>query len=275
MLVVAAVAYGRWLVVARRRGHHWPVARVLAFVAALVLFALLQFGITGVYTQQLRWAFVLRVALLLVAVPTFAALGGPLALVRVAGSERSVHAVDAVLHARIVRLLGNAIVSPLVALAVFAVLLTPLSATIRTSSVCEVLITVFVPMLGFALVAPISEPGIPRSTTFLTGEFLLAFAEFLLDAVPGVVMRITNHVLDHAGAGLVGPSWAPSALQDQHLAADLLWFIAEVGDIPILIALIIRWQRTDRREARSIDELSDEEVEAMTREHLERFRHHS
>ncbi|PZF58060.1 cytochrome c oxidase assembly protein [Curtobacterium sp. MCBD17_013] len=272
MLVVAAVAYGRWLVIARRRGHQWSAARVLGFVAALVLFAVLQFGITGVYDRELRWAFVLRLALLLIAVPTFAALGGPLTLVRLAGSEQSVRVVDGLLHSRAVRLLGNAIVSPLVALAVFAVLLTPLAATIRTSGVWEVVITVFVPMLGFALVAPISEPGVLRSTTFLTAEFLLAFVELLLDAVPGVVMRITNHVMDHAGVGLVGPSWAPSALQDQHLAADLLWFIAEVGDIPILIALFIRWQRTDRREARSIDELSDEEVEAMTREHLDRFR---
>ena len=126
------------------------------------------------------------------------------------------------------------------------------------------------PVLGFGLLAPLSEPGILRSSTFVTVEFLLAFVELMLDAVPGIVLRITNHVLDGATTVLVGKAWYPSPLQDQHLAGDLLWFIAEVADIPVLISLFIRWQRTDRREAKAVDELTDEEMAALTRAHLER-----
>jgi cytochrome c oxidase assembly factor CtaG len=272
MIVLAVVVYARWIVVARGRGHRWPVIRTLSFTAAVVLFAILQFGIVGVYDRELRWAFVLRLALLFFAVPTFAALGAPVALLRVGAAERTAAFADRLMHSRAVRVLGNAIVSPIVALALFAVLLTPLAATMRESTGWSIAITVLVPVLGFTLLAPLSEPDVVRSSTFVTAEFLLAFVELMLDAIPGIVLRITNSVLDHATTMATGPAWFPSPLRDQHLAGDLLWFIAEVADIPVLITLFIRWQRTDRREAKAVDDLTDEEMDALTREHLDRFR---
>jgi cytochrome c oxidase assembly factor CtaG len=92
----------------------------------------------------------------------------------------------------------------------------------------------------------------------------------MLDAIPGIVLRITNPVLDGATVMVSGPAWFPSPLRDQHLAGDLLWFIAEVADVPVLISLFVRWQRTDRREARDVDALTDEEMDALTRAHLSR-----
>jgi len=273
MILVAGAAYGRWIVIARRRGNRWPILRSGAFLMALVLFAVLQFGIVGVYDRELRWAFTLRLALLLFAVPAFAALAAPIALVRMAAHARTIAVADGVLHSPPVQFLGTAIVSPIVALAVFTVLLTPMSAALRTSAVGAVAITVLVPMLGFALIAPLAEPDLSRSSTFITAEFLLAFVELILDAIPGIVLRITNTVLDGAArTTTVGPAWFPSPLRDQHLAGDLLWFIAEVADIPVLIALFVRWQRSDRREAASVDELSDEEMATLTQAHLDRFR---
>lgn len=277
MIVLAAAAYGTWLTRAVRAGHRWPWWRVLPFVAALGLFAVLQFGVVGVYDCELRWAFTLRLALLFFAVPTFASLGAPIALLRLGGPAGTIAVVERLLHSRAVRLLGNAIVSPLIALALFSVLLTPLSATIRQSPGWAIAITVLVPMLGFALLAPLSEPEVLRSSTFVTAEFLLAFVELMLDAIPGIVLRITGHVLDGvtvaagaAGSGVAAQPWFPSPLRDQQLSGDLLWFIAEIADIPVLIALFVRWNRTDRREASAVDALTDEEIEALTQEHLRR-----
>ncbi len=268
--MVAAVAYGWWVIGAARRGTRWPWWRTLAFALALGLFVVLQFGIVGVYDQQLRWAFVLRAALLFFAVPAFAALAAPVPLLRTGGPARLARAADAAMGSRPVRLLGNAIVAPVVALVLFGVLLTPLSSVVRGSEGWAVALTAGLPVLGFALLAPLSEPGVLRSSTFVTAEFLLAFVELVLDAVPGIVLRITNHVLDGSVVTVTGRPWSPSPLQDQHLAGELLWFIAEVADVPVLIALFVRWQRTDRREARDVDALTDEQVEAMTRAHLER-----
>lgn len=270
MIAVAAVTYGWWVVGAARRGTPWPWWRSLAFLGALVLFGILQFGIVGQYDQVLRWAFVLRLALLFFAVPTFAALAAPVSLLRTGGPARLAQTATDLLRSRPARFLGNAIVSPLVALALFCVLLTPLAHTLRESPVWAAAVTVLVPVLGFALLTPLSEPGVLRSSTFVTVEFLLAFVELLADAIPGIVLRVSNHVLDGSLVRAVGRPWFPSPLRDQHLAGDLLWFIAEVADVPVLIALFVRWQRSDRREARSVDALSDEEMEELTRAHLQR-----
>jgi putative membrane protein len=113
------------------------------------------------------------------------------------------------------------------------------------------------------------EPASQRTSFYITVEFLLVFAELVMDAIPGILLRLNNHILDGLGtiAGAV-PLWFPSAYHDQHLSGDFLWFIAEIADVPVLILLFIRWSRIDRHEAKELDDLSDEEMAALTREHL-------
>jgi cytochrome c oxidase assembly factor CtaG len=60
----------------------------------------------------------------------------------------------------------------------------------------------------------------------------------------------------------------PEPLRDQQLSGDLLWFIAEIVDVPILVILMMRWIRTDKRESRTMDELSDEDMAELTAAHL-------
>lgn len=74
----------------------------------------------------------------------------------------------------------------------------------------------------------------------------------------------TTHPPTIAGAA----SWWPTPLHDQHLAGDFLWFIAEVADVPVLVILMIRWMRSDRRDAAGFDDLPDEEYDALVQEHL-------
>jgi hypothetical protein len=38
--------------------------------------------------------------------------------------------------------------------------------------------------------------------------------------------------------------------------------------VPVLIILFVRWIRTDKREAKAMDDLSDEEMDALTQQHL-------
>jgi putative membrane protein len=271
MIVVAAVVYGRWVVVARRTGGRWSPWRSIAFGTALALFGVVQFGIVGRYSAELRWAFTLRLALLFFAVPTFAALGAPLALARLGAGPRVVGWIDTVMGTRAMRILGTTIVSALIPLGMFGLLLLPVSAPLRTSEAVGVALTVLVPLVGFVLLAPTMEPSVVRSATFLTIEFLLVFVELMVDATPALVMRVNDVVLDGATRAMTGPAWFPTALRDQHLAGDLLIFIAEMADLPVLISLIVLWQRADRREAKAIDAVSDEEMAALTEEHLRRF----
>ena len=51
-------------------------------------------------------------------------------------------------------------------------------------------------------------------------------------------------------------TWGPSRLHDQQLGGAIVWFLAETIDLPVLALLVLRWIRTDEREAVTIDRSS-------------------
>jgi putative membrane protein len=269
-ILAAGALYGAGVWSLARRGIRWPVARTLAFfLLGLGSFAVVDFGFLGAYSSELRWAFTTRISLLLFAVPGLVSLGAPVALSRLALSGVPLRVMDAVSASWPVRLVGNAVFAPVFALAAFSVFLTPLAGSLRESSTAGAILTIAVPVIGLLMVLPIVEPASQRTSFYITVEFLLVFAELVMDAIPGILLRLNNHILDGLGtiAGAV-PLWFPSAYHDQHLSGDFLWFIAEIADVPVLILLFIRWSRIDRHEAKELDDLSDEEMAALTREHL-------
>ncbi|GIT79764.1 hypothetical protein LLS1_14330 [Leifsonia sp. LS1] len=272
LLAVAAALYLAGVLRLRRHGHRWPARLTVWFLLlGLGSYAWISFGFFGAYSTELRWAFTTRIALLLFVVPALMSLGRPIALARAALSTTGRRRTERVLRSRVVRVLGNAMFAPVFACAVFLVFLTPVAAVLRTSPWSEWTISVLVPLAGMLLVLPIAAHSVVRTGFFITVEFLLAFAELLLDAIPGLLLRLNDGVLDGA-ARIAGrmPFWFPTPLHDQHLSGDFLWFIAEVADVPILVILFVRWMRLDRREAKRIDDLTDEQLDALTRAHLER-----
>jgi putative membrane protein len=272
VLVLALVAYGAGLARLRRSGGTWPVRRTLGFVGlGLGSYAVISFGFLGALSEDLRWAFTTRIALLLLVVPLLSLLGRPLDLAyavlpaaRSAGLRRMV-------SSRPVRLLGNAIVAPVVGCAVFLVFLTPLAGAWRTSLLAEGATSVLAPLLGLLFVLPIAAHTGLRSEVFIAAEFLFAFLELVLDAIPGLILRLSGHVLDGVGA-VAGPrpAWFPRPLTDQHWSGDVLWSIAEVADLPILLVLFVRWVRSDRHHADRADELSEAELDDLMQAHLRR-----
>jgi putative membrane protein len=275
----ALYAAGVWRI--HRSGGRWPVSRTLLFVVAgLGSWAVVSFGFLGSYSEELRLAFTTRIALLLFVVPALMVLGRPVELARRALGPRGSARLERVLSSWIVRVTGNAAFATLFAALAFCVFLTPLAGALRLSPIAEPAIGILVPAVGLLLALPLVENSGARSTLYITAEFLLAFVELVLDAIPGVLMRLNDGILDGVGPGIVSgagavasqalPGWWPNPLHDQHLAGDLLWFIAEIADVPILILLFVRWSRLDRRDAKKMDALSDDEMDALTRAHLGR-----
>ena len=270
MIAVAALLYGAGIASLARRGEHWPLLRTLGFyLLGLGSFAVVNLGFLGVYSMELRWAFTTRIALLLFAIPGLISLGLPITLAKRVLSGLPLRVTDAVLDSWPVRLFGNAVFAPLFALAAFLVFLTPLAGSLRESPTAQAIITVLVPVIGILMVLPIIEQTTQRTSFFITVEFIFVFVELVIDAIPGILLRLNNLILDQI-APVLGqlPPWFPSSYHDQHLSGDLLWFIAEVADIPVLFVLFLRWQRIDRKEAKTLDDLSDEEADALTQEHL-------
>jgi cytochrome c oxidase assembly factor CtaG len=266
--------YGAGVVVVRRKGDRWSGWWVAAFyLLGIGSFLVVNFGFLGVFSHDLRWAFSTRTALLLFVSPALLALGRPVGLARATLGARGVARLDGFLASGVIKFLGNAVVEPFVTVVIFAIFLTPLAGLLRLSPFGQAAITVLIPAIGLLLVLPLIEYSAKRTAFFVTVEFLLAFVALIIDAIPGIVIRLSGTVLDGLGtvAG-VHPAWYPNPLRDQQLSGDLLWFIAELADVPVLIILFLRWSRVDRKEAKSYDDLSDEEMEALTQEHLRQRR---
>lgn len=274
-LVATGLAYGVLLTMLKRRGQTWPVWRIVAFfVLGLGSYAFVEFGFFGTYRFELRWAFTTRIALLLYAVPLLLSLGRPLELARAARTDEARARFDKLLESWPIRLVSNAIFAPIFALAFFMLFITPLAATMRLSHGWQNGITIGAFLLGQLMLFPMLQKREHRSEIFMVAEFLLAFVELMLDAIPGVVLSISNTVMDGATrittAAAHLPAWFPTALNDQHFSGNLLWMIAEGADIPILVLLFIRWGHQDKKTAKSIDDLTDEEFEALANQHLKR-----
>jgi putative membrane protein len=269
VLVLALAAYLWGVHRVHRRGGRWPVRRTLAFTAlGLGSYAVVELGFLGTFSTELRFAFTTRIALLLFAVPTLVTLGRPLELARRAASDQADARIDRVLASRPIRLLGNAMFAAIFSALVFCLFLTPIAGVARTVAPLDTALGVIVPLVGLVLVIPIAENAEGRTAVFLTVEFLLVFVELIIDAIPGIILRLSPTILDGAAAAHGLASWWPNPLRDQQLAGDLLWFIAEAADVPVLVLLFVRWARSDRRDARRFDELSDEELDALTQQHL-------
>jgi cytochrome c oxidase assembly factor CtaG len=269
-IVIFGAGYLHLVAKLRYRGHKWPVTRTLVFVIlGLGVFAWVQFGFFGTYRYELRWAFTTRIALLLFGVPMLLGLGRPLELARAALGTTGKKRLNAFMASWPVRLVSNAIFAPLFALTLFMFFITPTGGAWRESALAQDLSTVLSVVFGMLMLLPINSKRHHRSEIFIVAEFIFAFAELMLDAIPGVVLSISNVVLDHAHsvAGAF-PAWFPSALNDQHFSGNLLWMIAEAADIPILVMLFIRWGKSDRKTAKAVDDLTDEEFEALANQHL-------
>ncbi len=252
-------------------GHVWPKRRSIAFVAGLGLYTAVEFGFFGAESSQLRFAFASRVVLLLLAVPSVLSFARPVTLLTEASQSPTERRIVAFLESRPVQLLGRPMISPLISLAVFCVFLTPLAGALRVNLVSEAAISIVVPLLGLLLVGPVVEGTAIRPTVVMAGELALALVETVADALPGILLRLSPVVLDHLGASTGStPAWFPNPLRDQQLEGDLLWFFAEVGDLPALVLLVANFLRSDKDETQAWDSLSDEELNDLTQQHLRR-----
>lgn len=274
MVAVSGLLYALGVRAAAAQGHPWPVWRTLAFyLLGLASLMVLTCGFPGVFSSQLRWAFTLKISLLLFVVPLLIGLGRPISLARAALPAHGIARLNAGLSNRLVRLVSNSMAAPLIGLALFSTFLTPAFYALRTDPVSEGLLTVGVPLLGLLMALPIiEEADFHRSSAFITLELVFVFIELLVDAIPGILLRLNGQVLDHVLTTRAPLAWFPDALRDQQLAGDVLWFICEIVDVPLIILMFIRFARSDKREARSFDDLTDQQLDELNEQHLRRGR---
>ncbi len=256
-IAVAAVAAIAYLAAVRRlrgRGEPWPVGCSASFGLGLVVFVAVTLGWVGCYAHTLFWARTLQVTLLLIVIPVFLAFGRPLALARRSLPPVGARRLDAVWGSRPMAALANPILGPLgvPVLASLVVFTSLWETSLRHDAVCE-LLNVFLLVAGLLIALPVVGEGVDPSSLSVALALFVGFIELLLDAVPGIVLRVRGDLIAHSYyVGLHRP-WGPSLLGDQRLGGAILWIVGEVIDLPFVGILFVRWIRADEREAARVD----------------------
>jgi putative membrane protein len=238
----AAVVAGLWYVGAvHRRRSPWPPLRTASFLGGLALVVLVTGSSADAWARGEYWVWVSQALVLLLIAPLPLMCGQPLEL---AGR----------LHRpRVLRspLLGPALLPVVCVLALFGSAPGWSVADPAVGWLTRLLLLVAGCVMVLPLVSATDQPG------SLAIGIAVAFVELLVDAVPGIVLRLSTHPVSTFFTHRPGAPWALPWLADQQRAGGILWVVAELVDLPFLILIFRRWVRADAREARLIDAALD------------------
>lgn len=282
--VIAALLIGYLLGIRRlrARGHSWPAGRTAVFLLGLVALAWTTCGFPQVYGSSLYWVWTTQTLVLWLAVPIVVLFGHPVQLARAVtspvgsrrvGSPRAVPPrpglIDRVLNCRAARIVGNPLVGPALVPLLSAVLFFgPLPGwSIRWAPFGWALQLVLL-AVGALMVLPLVGMREEESSLAVGLALAIGCFELVLDALPGIVLRLRNTVATSWFAERGVHSWTPAALHDQHLAGAILWCVAEIIDLPFLVLVYRRWLRADARDAARVDAVL--EAERTARRGLDR-----
>jgi len=147
----------------------------------------------------------------------------------------------------------SALAVPVVAAAAF---FGPVAGWAAASQVGTVAIQLALLVIGLLIALPLVRPDRGVSSLAIGVALVVGVFELLLDAVPGIVLRLSTHQV----TGWFTGAHRPFALADQQRAGAVLWTVAELLDLPFLVLLFVRWLRADETEAAAEDVVLAEQL---------------
>ena len=257
LVVLLTTGYAAGMAAARRRGVRWSPLRALWFfglgVGSLVLAAT---GGLAAYRGVLLPAAAAQAVVLSAVTPVGLALGDPLGLAEQAWGERG-QGLTGWLRGGPARVFMFPLFSSVLAVGCLLLLfVTPwLSASLNHPWVREL---TYLALLGTGtlVVLPLlGEQMLPAWCTHPV-RTLIAFADGLLDAVPGLVIMTWPKLLS---PGVSSYAHRPDPLWDQRIGGGIILLVGEVVGVPLLAAVIVGWVRSDAAEAQAVDARLDAE----------------
>jgi putative copper resistance protein D len=251
-LALLAALVVAWVRARRRPGAAaWSRRHDAALGLGVLLAAWTTSGFPQARGPQLMWVWAAQQLGLLLVVPAVLLAAQPLALARAVGGERAWPV--RLLASRPLRVLGHPALSllyvPLTAALLFFWGLGDWS--LRSAAAGWVLHVALL-AVGALVALPVLDVGDARSSLAVGAAVAVGVVELLVDAIPGIVLRLETHLQVPAFA-TGRPSWAPAALADQQTAGAILWTVAELLDLPFLVLALRQWIRIERREAAQVD----------------------
>jgi putative membrane protein len=258
-LAVAVLLAVGYLAGRRRVAAPWPAWRTAVFAIGIALLVWTSCGFLQVYADSLYWVWTTQTLLLWLVVPIVVLSGHPVQLARAAHAGAALR-IDRALRSRFSQVIGNPLVGPaLVPLLSFVLFFGPLPGWTIESTAVGWLFQLGLLGVGALMVLPLV--GLDEEASSLAVGLSLAIGSFelVLDALPGVLLRLHTGLVTGWFDRRTQRSWTPDALHDQRIAGAILWCIAEVIDLPFLVLVYRRWIRADARDAAQVDAVLDAE----------------
>lgn len=233
-------------------GQSWAWTRTALFGLGIAGYLWCTNGFPNAYSATLFWVWSIQVLALLLLVPVLLMAGQPVELAARTARRRSL--IAAATASRPARVIEHPFVGPAVIPVVTAVLFFGHVTHLWTEHTWSATgIGVALVVIGCLVAVPLTIED--RSATSLAVGVVAAISvlELLTDAIPGIVLRLTRHLVSGHFATRQAV-WAMSPLADQKLSGSILWGVAELLDLPFLVIMFLRWARTDQREAQHTDQ---------------------
>lgn len=261
LAILLAAAAGYWYLVRLRQlaraGAHWSSGRTASFAGGLLLVLLVSCGPATHYGRSIYWIWTSQSLTLLLLAPLPLMCGQPIELARACNP-------DGPLPRWADSAAGRWFSSPLVGPAVMplvciAALFGPVPGWAAGFGPAGWLVQALLVLIGSVIVLPLVAAENTLSSIAVGVAVFVGFFELLIDAVPGIVLRLSTHpassFFDHRHPIAGAPSW----LHDQQIGGGVLWCVAELLDLPFLLLVFRRWIKADAREAAVIDAQLDEQ----------------
>ena len=253
LVTAAALAWYLRRVRAVTATGRWPIARTVCFIAGLVAVLATTCGPVTVASRSSFSVWLSQALVLLLIVPIPIMAGQPVLLARESATSRPSW-LSRLADSPTGRLVGSPIVGAgLIPLACVALLFGPVPAWSIRFAPASWLIQLVMLALGLVIVFPLIAADTTSSSLAIGAAIAVGLFELLIDAVPGIVMRLSTHPVtgyfDYRIARAGQRGWLP----DQQFAGGILWCVAELLDLPFLLLIFRRWVQADAREAAVAD----------------------
>jgi cytochrome c oxidase assembly factor CtaG len=262
LAVLVTVGLGGWYLRSVRRVHRsgrtWAKRRTAVFAFGMLLFVWTTCGGPQVYASSAFWMWTSQTLALLLIIPVVVMAGQPVDLGRMVNGERSWGL--RLVRSRAGRALGNPLVGPALIPVLSAVLFFgPVPGWAIGSSAVGWVLQLAVGLAGAFVMLPLVSATDDRGSLAVGIAMAIGFFELLLDAVPGIVLRLQTHISSTFFDHRVAHPWSLAPLHDQQLGGGVLWCVAELLDVPFLLLVFRRWLKADAAEAARIDTVLDAE----------------
>jgi cytochrome c oxidase assembly factor CtaG/putative copper export protein len=268
--IIFAVVYLAGAVRLRRRGDGWPVGRIIAWLLGCGLLLFTTSSGLGRYMPAMFSMHMSAHMLLSMLVPILLVLGGPTTLalraLPVAGKGNPPGPREwlmAGLHSGWSRFFTHPVVATAVFVAGFyALYFGGIFDAAVSHHGAHVLMNLHFLMSGYLFYwVVIGIDPTPRAVPAL-GKIGMVFASIPLHAFFGVMLMGTSAVLGERFYRSLQLPWHTDLVGDQHLGGSIAWAAGEIPLVVVMMALLIQWQRSDRRTATRLDRAADRDHDA-------------